>query len=200
MTFFDLLRIASLVIASLGGSGMIVFALSSWLGKVWADRLMQKQRAIYEREIEEFKAETLRLLEREKAIHQQELETFKAQLVRDSDLAAQTLRERLALYKDSIAPILDIYAHIHTRIEEVDAETWQDFEHKRLVVAATLGMFAPLPVFERYNDTVDYLQDCREGSQHFDFSRFRQLGFYFIDAVRRDLGIHTEPLAYYGPR
>jgi hypothetical protein len=46
---------AGAVVVSLGGGGFIVLALSSWLGRVWAERLMAADRAKHAREIEELK-------------------------------------------------------------------------------------------------------------------------------------------------
>jgi hypothetical protein len=47
MTFKEVLEIALTVIASLGGGGVIVFGLSGYLGKLWAERALEKQRQDY---------------------------------------------------------------------------------------------------------------------------------------------------------
>src|SRR4051794_8616710 len=71
------------VVLALGGGGAIVVALSAWLGRVWADRLMQKQQAEHEAKLEELRAslsarnsEQLQLLTRQHDIaieaHQRE--------------------------------------------------------------------------------------------------------------------------------
>ena len=39
MSVEDVLSIAATILTSLGGGAFIVFTLSNWLGKVWADRL-----------------------------------------------------------------------------------------------------------------------------------------------------------------
>jgi hypothetical protein len=43
----DILEVAFTVIASLGGGGAIVFGLSGYLGKTWADRALEKQKQQY---------------------------------------------------------------------------------------------------------------------------------------------------------
>lgn len=196
----ELLKITALVITSLGGGGAVVFGLSNWLGKVWADRLMQKERAAYEREIENFKAKALQSLEQEKAHYQHDLEEFKAQLSRDGERSTQTLRERVALYKQCCEPALELIMSGMDDKGAINEGAMLEFERKRLVTAATLGMFAPLPVFEAYNDTIEYIQDCFEKKRQFDFSEFRRLGFLFLNAIRRDLGINNEDLIYRGSR
>ena len=52
IAWIEVLKIVAGVIAALGGGGAIVAGLSSWLGKVWADRLMAEEKAKYEKELE----------------------------------------------------------------------------------------------------------------------------------------------------
>jgi hypothetical protein len=49
MVFTNILEIAASVIVALGGGGVIVVSLSGYLGKVWADRALEKQRQEYAR-------------------------------------------------------------------------------------------------------------------------------------------------------
>jgi hypothetical protein len=64
----EIWQTAGAVVLSLGGGGVIVLALSSWLGKVWAERILAADRAKYAREIEELRGSlerTTRLLQGE---------------------------------------------------------------------------------------------------------------------------------------
>jgi hypothetical protein len=56
-------QIAFAVITSLGGGGVIVFGLSSFLGKVWADRLALAERKVFEKDIESYRNELNKLAE-----------------------------------------------------------------------------------------------------------------------------------------
>ena len=56
MTIADAWKVALAVLASLGGGGVIVALLSGWLGKVWANRLMEKDRTQYAAEIERLRS------------------------------------------------------------------------------------------------------------------------------------------------
>ena len=47
MTFLEIVETCSAVLVSLGGGGAIVFGLSNYLGKVWAERGLEKQRQEY---------------------------------------------------------------------------------------------------------------------------------------------------------
>ncbi len=48
----EYLSISALILGSLGGAGFIVIGLSSWLGRVWATRLMDNERHIHEQGLE----------------------------------------------------------------------------------------------------------------------------------------------------
>lgn len=56
-------QVALAVLASLGGGGLLVFVLSSWLGKVWANRVLESDRRRYSEELERVHGEL------EKAVH-----------------------------------------------------------------------------------------------------------------------------------
>lgn len=45
MNIDDILKIAGLILASFGGGAVIIIGLSSWLGNLWAKRILQSERA-----------------------------------------------------------------------------------------------------------------------------------------------------------
>jgi hypothetical protein len=63
MTAGDVLSIAATIIAALGGGAAIVFALSSWLGKVWANRLMEADKSRYARDLKTLESDLSRVAE-----------------------------------------------------------------------------------------------------------------------------------------
>jgi len=179
MHFTDLAEIVASVLVSLGGGGAIVLGLSNWLGKIWADRLMEKEKVRY----------------------QKELENFKAQLNRENDRTGQTLREKLALYKEAIPPLVDFIMPLFNATPNDNMKMQLiEFEKQRLATTALLGMFAPVPVFEAYNEIIDYLFDCLEGKQELDFAEFRRLAFKMLSEIRKDIGVFGDELVYRGHR
>ena len=48
---------AGAILLSLGGGGAIVLGLSGWLGRVWAERLMERERADHSRELAQLRAD-----------------------------------------------------------------------------------------------------------------------------------------------
>jgi len=55
MNISDIFAISGAVIGSVGGSALIILALSTWLGKVWANRILEQDRFRYKSEIEQLK-------------------------------------------------------------------------------------------------------------------------------------------------
>lgn len=53
----EIWKIAGAIIASLGGGALLIAAFSSWLGKVWANRILESDRAKYQTEIEILKSD-----------------------------------------------------------------------------------------------------------------------------------------------
>jgi hypothetical protein len=56
VTSADIFKLAGAIIASVGGSAALILALSSWLGKVWANRILESDKAKYAAELESVKA------------------------------------------------------------------------------------------------------------------------------------------------
>lgn len=177
MQLSELFEVAVSVLASVGSGGAIVLGLSSWLGKVWAERLMEKEKAHY----------------------QKELEDFKAQLSREGERTAQTLREKLSLYKEAIHPVVDLVLRYQVDPASVTPALLTEFERCRLADNAMLGMFATPQVFGAYNALIDYIFDCLEAKRTFLFQDFRVSFFKLLSEVRQDVGIRGE-LNYRGPR
>jgi len=48
--------IANAILLSIGGGGLLVFALSNWLGKVWAERILAKEKSELHKEYANFKS------------------------------------------------------------------------------------------------------------------------------------------------
>jgi len=77
MSLSDVWNIVAAGVMSIGGGGAIVFGLSSWLGKVWANSFM----------------------EREKATHARDLEQLRSELQRNNEVQLSNLKKDLDIYK-----------------------------------------------------------------------------------------------------
>jgi hypothetical protein len=52
----DIFKVAGAIVLSIGGAGVVLFALSGFLAKVWANRILEGDRARYSAEMEHLKA------------------------------------------------------------------------------------------------------------------------------------------------
>lgn len=52
----SLAELIQLVLASFGGATLALLALSKWLGQVWANRILENEKAKHNRELEEYKS------------------------------------------------------------------------------------------------------------------------------------------------
>ncbi len=77
------------IVLYLGGGAVIVFALSSWLGKVWANRILEKDKVKYKKEFEKIKN-----------VYDQELEKYKDQLERAKANHLRYSEFQFKLYND----------------------------------------------------------------------------------------------------
>lgn len=57
MNFEDIFKLAIAIITSVGGAALIMMALSSWLGKVWANRILEKDKLKYTSVLEKLKTD-----------------------------------------------------------------------------------------------------------------------------------------------
>ena len=57
MSTEDLLKIAALVVASFGGGAVIVVGLATWLGSLWASRILQREKAALDTSLEAIRHE-----------------------------------------------------------------------------------------------------------------------------------------------
>ncbi|GHF94021.1 hypothetical protein [Thalassotalea marina] len=46
MNWEDVFKIITAVITSVGAAGVIIFGLSNWLGKVWANRILEREKML----------------------------------------------------------------------------------------------------------------------------------------------------------
>ena len=61
--------VAGAIIVSVGGSGLIIVGLSSWLGKVWANRILLNEKSKHDNELEKYKSQLVTEIEKIKMIN-----------------------------------------------------------------------------------------------------------------------------------
>lgn len=90
-------EVALAILGSLGGGAIIIFGFSNWLGKVWADRLMQREKFQYAQDLEDLRQRLTRDTESYK------IKLKKSEFLFEREFAAAS---ELAAYRRSIVPRL----------------------------------------------------------------------------------------------
>lgn len=197
MTISDFFYIGGSVVVSLGGGALIVFRLSGWLGKVWAERLMEKERQDHTIQLEHLRTSLQLESEEQLSSLRSRLEIAKEAYVREHT-------DRVAIYRAAI----DLTAEITAKVEMIMlkrrpplcAEELHDFEAKRLRIYAYLAMHAPQEVMNAHDALSDVILSVVYDGATVTWANFRSLALRFLNEIRKDVGIRVEPIAYNGAR
>jgi len=181
MSWEEILKLMGAAIFSLGGGGVIVFALSSWLGKVWAGRILAN--------------ETHQLT--------MELEAAKRDLdvIKESTLRFQN--DKLIAYREVIDMVAKILAAFDSRsngnLEGAAAVArYDEFNEQRIKVYGYLAMVAPQSVMDAQDSLVDHLLMIAHGNAAYEWRIVREKALVMINTVREDIGIGRDPITYNG--
>ncbi len=168
-------EIAQAVLLSIGGGSIIIFALSSFLGKVWAKRILQNEKQEHDKELSQFKAQLESLIHKDSLNYQQKLD----------------------LYKVVSNPLIELVALISKN--GLTSEHVQEFDRQRLHITAQLALFAPQSVFNAFSDMIDYIYDSLE-NEDYSFHVFRDKALSYLSEMRKDIGIYKDEVSYNGHR
>lgn len=195
MIWQEVLAVGASIIASLGGAGIIIFALSGWLGKVWAERVMETERAAHAARLEELRAELYQK-------NQAEIESIKADLTSNNHRKLTSFHERLAIYKvvvDMFAEFLfDIQAHfISDRQIPISHEKIIEFEKLRMRTFGYLALLASQDVINAHEKLVELILNVLEGGADFSWADIRNGCMNLINSSRKDLGLDNNVIIQY---
>ena len=188
MTFEETIKIATTILLSLGGGGIIVFALSSWLGKVWANRIMAEERAKYERELTELRAK----LEME---NQESLSKIRTDLEIYRDKYLKAHNDKMGTYGFVFGVVSELLADVDLirRGKKPEGDALDRFNRGRLKAHGYLAMLAPQNVMDAYDSLIDYifsvLEQPAQTVNHEHWKEIRRLAYDVINLIREDVGI-----------
>ncbi|GHE21773.1 hypothetical protein [Halomonas urumqiensis] len=197
MTVLDILSIGASIIASLGGGAVIVFALSNWLGKLWAERLMESERHQHVIELEELKDSLKRTSE-------EQIASIKAHIDIAREAQVKEHSDRVAIYRAAIDLIAVMVAKVEMMMlgkrGALTSEELQEFESQRLRVYAYLAMHAPQSVMDAHDALTDLILAVIYDGKETNWESFRGLAINFLNEIRKDVGIRVDPITYQGER
>ena len=185
---------AGAVIAAFGGASLIVLAASSWLGKVWAARILEGDRARHQERLDEL---------------QRKADVAIAELTKELDVLKNTeLRihsDKLAIYRAAIdiivSMLLALQKHRDGKLTPPDgAAALEMFEQGRLRLYGYLAMLAPQAVMDALDALTEYLLAAAYENAPHTWEGMRMLALKLLNEIRIDVGLDKTPIEYRGTR
>lgn len=194
MALGDTFAVAAAVVTALGGGGVIVLALSSWLGKLWANRLMEHDRVEHAQHLERLRASL-------RAEHDDRMSRMDTALDIYKDRFLKAHHDKLATYRmavDMIATLLADLDRSHRLSPEQAAVSVDTFNRDRIRLYGYLGMLAPQQVMDAQDALIDYLLLIVHRNAVYEWAKVRDLALKLLNEVRKDVGIDQSPIEYRG--
>ncbi|WP_207062515.1 hypothetical protein [Motiliproteus sp. SC1-56] len=181
MNWDDVFKFITAAIASVGVAGAVIFALSSWLGKVWASRILDREKNCLNKELEATK---------------RELDVYKEKFLRNHN-------DKIVVYRaviDIVSKLLASFDSFQSgRLKQSDAAKAFDlFNEQRMQAYGYLAMLAPQQAMDAHDRLIDHLIMISNGSAPYEWEKVRDLAVTFINEVRIDVGIDKDPIIYNG--
>lgn len=158
----EILKLVGAVLFSLGGGGAIVFALSSWLGKVWASRILENEKKGHQLEIEKYKSELVLELNKINSLNEKAVHITKIQYDKEFEIY-QDIWEKLF---DCIVATLNLYPPFEdVPTDEGEKQKWLDKKHnnyceKYNLYSRTIDRYAPFYEANFYNSFIEVRNSC----------------------------------------
>jgi hypothetical protein len=182
MNIDEVFKIASAVIASVGGSALILAAFSSWLGGVWAKRMLQNERAKHSETLEGIKKELDLLKQKEITRH----------------------FDKLAIYKDVVHLVSEILRELEAVSTSKQSSINPDIEHSfslcRNKAYGYISLVSTQEVMDKYNDMIDFFIPVMYEGESASWNDMREKADALLNAMRLDLGIKEGNIVYRGTR
>ncbi|HHF2887879.1 hypothetical protein ND926_00810 [Vibrio diabolicus] len=183
MSYENIFSLSAAVIGSVGGAGAIILGLSSWLGKVWANRLMNKEKFRHQEEL-------LVMTEDIKNKNSVELEKLKAKIEASSHIdkldkthiheQRKKIKEVISKNKVNIIDAAEVLNHRMWNFGDNHSEDWHVRNDKKIDDQYYLYSFAyRLLSFFAWCEIVEkemiYLDSTIADEKDLDFVKFLKI-------------------------
>jgi len=180
MELKEIFEVAFAILASLGGAALLLAAFSSWLGNLWAKRMLQNERAKHQESLESVKRELNLLLQKDVTRH----------------------HDKLATYKDIIHFICEILRELEAvglgTKAQVSQSVKDNFSLLRNKAYGYITLVSNQDVMDKYNDLIDYLLPIMFEGRTGEWVEMRIKADAMLNAMRKDLGINEGEVVYRG--
>jgi len=180
----------------LGGAAAIVTALSAWIGKLWSDRILQRENSDHQQRLKALEAELRHEVDAQLARLQVELATLK-----EKTLKAHA--DKLTCYRFAIDGAAKLLADISALAGGLPGarpfeQAFAEFDATRIRAYGHMAMVAPQAVMDAYDEMVEYFIRVRSGAEEQDWFKARNLALSWINAARMDIGVDPTSISYRG--
>lgn len=181
MSWEEIFKLVAAAILSVGGGGALVLGLGSWLGKVWADRILRNETQQLALKLEAAKREL--------------------DVIKENTLRFQN--DKIMIYR----AVIEIVARLLSALDShslgrlmagAAAARFDEFNEQRIKIYGYLAMLAPQAVMDAQDNLIDHLLNISTGTVEYDWAEVRQKALVLLNAVRADIGISKDPIAYNG--
>tara|TARA_R110002049_G_scaffold308857_1_gene514520 strand:+ start:1359 stop:1907 length:549 start_codon:yes stop_codon:yes gene_type:complete len=182
MDIDEYFKIAAAVIASLGGSALLLAAFSNWLGGIWAKRMLQNERAKHSETLENIKKELDLLKQKELSRH----------------------FDKLAIYKDVVHIVSEILRELEavtiSKQRKINPDIVHAFALNRNKAYGYIVLVSSQEVMDSYNEMIDcFIPIIYEGKES-TWEALRTKADAMLNTMRTDLGIQDSKVIYRGAR
>ncbi len=194
MSLQDALTVVVTGITSIGSAAAIIFGLSSWLGKVWANRLMESEKAAHARDLEKLRSELQHTNEVKLSQLKEELDTYKQKHLRGHG-------DKVRIYRLVVDVVINLLGDLDMaqQLAPIEAvERWDKFNRGRMQAYGYLAMLAPQSVMDTYDALFDHLILVTKGCLPYAWPKVRELVLRLLNEVRKDIGFDPSPIEYRG--
>jgi hypothetical protein len=190
MDLFDGFKLVGVALFSVASSGTLVVGMASWLGKVWAQRILQDESFALKEKL----AATQAQLDLSVKKAERELDLLK-------DAHARVHNDKIAIYRgvvDLVAKVLATLDALERLPREEAIKQYDNFNEQRIRLYGYMAMFAPQAVMDAQDRLMDHLLLISHGHAKYNWAHVRSLALVLINEVRRDVGIDKSDIAYNG--
>ncbi len=197
------------IIVSFGGAGTIIIACSSWLGNLWAKRIMENERHEHQVALEALRADLSQ--KNQEAIesvraslelkNSSALEKLKAELEINNTQSLTGFHDRLKTYRlavDILCEVLGDLDIVYATKKALDANRFDQVNRARLKIYGYLAMLAPQNIMDANDAMFDHLIEIINSKKEYEWNEIRALALTFLNAMRQALGFHVDQVNYNG--
>jgi hypothetical protein len=127
VSFEDIIKVSAASLFSIGTASAIIFGLSSFLGKIWANRIMENEKQEHKKELAILTNMYTTQLEDIKSKYGKELEVFKTELEKSKYKAIRYSQNQFLLYTQIWESLYDLKVCTANLWNMIDETSFKEF-------------------------------------------------------------------------